>query len=1443
MGTRDDFLAGDGRCRQALGICLGASTIGMVRALRQGDSVKIEWARTIAHEGNPRDRLRSLLAQIEDLSSLAIAVTGRKFRDHLATSTISEPEAVELAVAHVMPPGHPYRIIMSAGGETFMLYNLDDGGRIQAIHTGNKCASGTGEFFLQQLRRMGITLDETAAMELPDTAHKVSGRCSVFCKSDCTHALNKGVPKPQVIAGLTKMMADKLLELLKQLPRSAVMLIGGCSQNRWLVHHLGRAVEDLHIPTEAPWMEALGAALWAMDHETIPCAGVESIFRQGCRSVSFHRPLAAFREMAEFKHQPWQRAASGDATILGLDVGSTTTKGVIMRRSDKAILAAEYLRTNGDPVGASRRVYESLARQVEAPIIIEGLGVTGSGRQIAALHAMTDGVINEIIAHATAAVHFDPEVDTIFEIGGQDAKYTYITNGVPSDYAMNEACSAGTGSFLEEAAKESLGIDVTAIGAMAMQAEAPPNFSDQCAAFIGSDIKRAAHEGVAVQDIVAGLVYSICMNYANRVKGNRPVGKKIFVQGGVCYNEAVPVAMSALTGKSVVVPPDPGLMGAYGVALAVEQRMEQGLLSAGSFDLRVLAERELEYGTAFTCKGGKEKCDRGCTIARIRINGKTYPFGGICNRYDNLIHGRKIDPTGLDLVVKRERRVFRDLASETPEDRRPTVGINRSFLTHTYFPLYNRFFAELGYRVVLPDAIEPEGVDRQGAAFCFPVEQAHGYLSNLVKKNPDFIFLPHLRGIPSQSGNQNSCTCVFVQGEPYYLRAVFPELEGKRLLTPFFDFAHAIEQNAPQFREIAHALGASSRKAQSALDAAIAEQREFQTGLRAMGDEALEALRGDPDTIAVVLFGRPYNSFTSASNKGIPAKLASRGVRVIPLDMLPLDDEQLSPDSNMYWGMGRMILRGAQYIQKHPQLFGTYITNFSCGPDSFLVGFFRDIMGRKPSLTLELDSHTADAGIETRIEAFLDIVRFYQQSRGRRQTAAARNGYTPARFLERKLAPGILTSRREWVSLRDPRVKVLIPTMGRYGTALLAKVFSRVGVKAEALPPATEEVLKIGRGNSSCKECLPLQTTIGSLLHYLEHRPEGEITAYFMATASGPCRFGQYATFSQALIEKRQIRDLAVLRLSAESGYSGLGERFALAAWRAVVIGDLFDEMWATILAAAENREDALRVLNEEHEQIAAVVGKSWGVLARQLGATGRRLSAIRLTRPYGSFPKLSLIGEIYVRNDPISLQRLVERLAERGFVVRTAKISEWIKYLDWLGKRGIESESSLYFWPRHWTKQYFDRRIRKLLAPSGLFYAEDGDVDEVVDAGSRFVSPRLTGEAILTVGAALHEILEPSCGVISIGPFGCMPSRIAESILNQKLTTKEKRRLHGESNGIAASLLEGDRRLPFLAIETDGNAFPQIIEARLEAFCLQATRLHSAMRGESKKIGTAGVC
>ncbi|HET97175.1 MAG TPA: activase, partial [Desulfurivibrio alkaliphilus] len=625
-------------------------------------------------------------------------------------------------------------------------------------------------------------------------------------------------------------------------------------------------------------------------------------------------------------------------------------------------------------------------------------------------------------------------------------------------------------------------------------------------------------------------------------------------------------------------------------------------------------------------------------------------------------------------------------------------------------------------------------------------------------------------------------------------------------------------------------------RVEAALTRAAAEQDALQADLKAMGRHALAELERDPGQTGVVLFGRPYNSWVQEANKGIPAKFASRGIRIIPHDMLPYEDEPLVADMNMYWAMGQMIMKAARFVKRHPQLYGTYITNFSCGPDSFLVTYFRDMMEDKPSLTLELDSHTADAGLETRIEAFLDIVRYYRQLQKNGSSAELSGGtsdYVAAVTETRGNQLGIRRADGSWVALTDPRVKVVLPAMGKFGTALVARAFARKGIRAEALPSADKEALKVGRGNSSCKECLPLQTTIGTMLQYFtKQRPEGEVTAYFMATTEGPCRFGQYQVFAARTIARHRIPDAAVLSLTSTNSYGGLGNSFTLAAWRAIVIGDLLNEIWSTILAGAVEREEGLAILEREYRALERVIDQGWPVISRQIKASAAALGRIRLRAPYVEIPKLSLVGEIYVRHDPISLQRLIERLAEQGFIVRTSQTSEWIKYTDWLVRHRIEGRPDLPWWTRYWVKRYFDAKIRKLMAPSGLFhYEEKVEVEPLIAAGRRFISPHLSGEAILTVGAALHEILHPSCGVISIGPFGCMPTRLAESILNEKFNSGEKRALLAAEGVCDFPVpLARERKFPFLALETDGNIFPQIIEARLEAFALQARRIHEEM-------------
>ncbi|MBT9439437.1 MAG: activase, partial [Desulfobacterales bacterium] len=1041
------------------------------------------------HEGDPKQTLLAALKNFDLKSFDRIAATGRKFCKFVNLSSIPEPEAVELAYEFVKPKSISCPAIVSAGGETFMVYVLNRLGQISNVVTGNKCASGTGEFLLQQLRRMNVSMEEAAQWAATENPHHVSGRCSVFCKSDCTHATNKGIPKSKVTAGLCKMMANKILELLKKVERQNIMITGGTARNRMMIEYLHKEIPGLIVPEEAPYFEAMGAALWALNNKTAPFAGIANLFKKEITSFDTLSPLLNFKDMVEFKTIDMGNIKPGDVCILGLDVGSTTTKAILLRKEDNSMLASIYLRTNGDPIGASRNCYRNILEQIKEKvdpdeISITGLGVCGSGRQIAGLHALTEGVINEIIAHATAAVYFDSKVDTIFEIGGQDAKYTYITNAVPSDYAMNEACSAGTGSFLEESAYETLGIKMDDIADIALKGKNPPNFNDQCAAFISSDIKNAIHEGVEHEDIVAGLVYSICMNYSNRVKGNKPVGEKVFMQGGVCYNKAIPFAMAALVGKPIIVPPEPGLMGAFGVALEIKKRIETGLMAEKDFNLGTLADREVKYGKNFICRGGKEKCDRRCEIAMIELEGKKYPFGGACNRYYNLRQKIKYDVEKLDLVRIRQKLIFEKYGAKLPEEsgkkRRGRIGINRSFMVNTFYPLYSTFFTELGFEPVIPDSISKQGMDQKNTAFCFPAELSHGFFYSLItmENPPDFIFLPHFKAVHVPNGHSSSQVCPFVQGETYYLQVTFREKleelkrKGTKVLSPLINLTKGLENAGEPLIETAKKMGISRKEADKAFKKAMQQQIKCIDEMKDIGKKALAELESEPEKTGVVIFARAYNGFVKEAHMGIPNKLASRGVLVIPFDFLPFDNEKTK--RHMYWGMGQLILKAGKFVKRHPQLFGVYITNFSCGPDSFIVGYFRNYMGRKPSLTLELDSHTADAGLETRIEAFLDIVSAYRQLMANKMIPLKKSSFTQARLIIEDSVAKVVTSSGKKIPLTDPRVTLLIPSMGKIASESFAAVFRGRGIKTIAHPPSDESVLKLGRANTSCKECLPL---------------------------------------------------------------------------------------------------------------------------------------------------------------------------------------------------------------------------------------------------------------------------------------------------------------------------------------------------------------------------------
>ncbi|MFA5339750.1 MAG: acyl-CoA dehydratase activase [Candidatus Omnitrophota bacterium] len=1415
---------------KSCGICVGASNLTSVEIYKEEHRLRVGKVISVPHEGNIFGCLEQALNRLLDDGYRNIAVTGRKVDSSVNLPWISEPEAVEEALKFVNTDKKRYNAVVSMGAELFVAYVLDKHGNISGVRTLNKCASGTGEFFAQQLRRMNLSLGEAEKLVSSDKVYRLSSRCSVFCKSDCTHALNKGQNVSEILAGLCEMMSRKVMELLVDMPKEKVMLIGGVALNPRVISFLKKEIHSIYVPNEAAYFEALGAALWIMEHNAVISGAKLSKDRRRSSRYTALPPLRSALPLVEFK-DAWERTeySDGDVCILGLDVGSTTTKAVIMRERDNAVLDSVYLRTNGNPVEASRNCYKALEKNLNKKIKITGLGVTGSGRQIAALHAMTDGIVNEIIAHARAAVYFDDEVDTIFEIGGQDAKYTHIKNMVACDYAMNEACSAGTGSFLEESCKETLGVELREIERYAMKGENPPNFNDQCAAFISSDIKTASYEGLKKEDIVAGLVYSICMNYSNRVKGNRIVGDKVLMQGGVCYNKAVPVAMASLLGKKIVVPPEPGLMGAFGAALEIKDKMDKGLLKRKDFELSWLIGRDVKYHDSFKCKGGAEKCDRGCSILRIEIGGRIYLFGGSCNRYYNINHSVNVDETKLNLVKMRQDKLFAPPAQgETAPEAAKTVGISRSFLTHTFFPLYCTFFSSLGMRVVVSDAISDYGVQHKRAPFCYPAEIAHGLFHNLLEKDLDYIFLPQVLELKSKkaekSRKEQQSTCVILQSEPYYLKNTFKNFDKNNVLVPVLDFSKGLGGARKAFVEMSGKMGFSKRDAVRAYEAACGRQDDFTKGLKQYGRACLGELKKDPDRIAVVLLGRAYNTFAAEANMAIPDKFSSRGVTVMPFDSLPYEDE--SDDANMYWASGQMILKAARFIKKHAQLYPVFVTNFSCGPDSFIVGNVRDIMDKKPILILEIDSHTADAGINTRIEAFLDIV-----ERSRKLDAAPSDGgeaFTPARCISYKRKLCVVASDGTRYGIDDRRVKLLLPPMGTMGPQGLAAVFKTAGINAIALQPSDGISLKHGRANTTCKECLPLILSTGSLIKYLEHREDGEILVYFMPSTGGNCRFGQYKTFFNDLITKKRIKDLAVYSMDTQNSYLGMGNSFNILLLKGTLIYDAMYDIKNALKVLAKDREAAMGIFDKQWENIVHCLGKKGAGLYEVLEAAAAALKAIPLKYPLSEATTVAIMGEIYVRRDDFCCNPLIERLAQKGIVAKTSPVLEWICYVDYLVKNKlIESNlgisGKIEFFVKTFLQRSYEKKIKGILAGSGLYHNDAIDIEKIMKAGRNFIDEQLTGESIVVVGSALNEIVEYVSGVISVGPFACLPTRIIESILNGSMNLSTKREL---SDRDFPGLKEVEE-LPFLSIEIDGTPFPPLIEAKIEAFCLQTKRLH----------------
>jgi predicted CoA-substrate-specific enzyme activase len=881
--------------------------------------------------------------------------------------------------------------IFEMGGETSKFIRLEAGDTgcagIADYQTNGDCAAGTGSFMDQQASRLLYEIEDVGGIVLDaGKAASIAGRCSVFAKSDMIHAQQKGYEPPEVLRGL----CDAVMRNFKgtiakgKVIEPPVAFIGGVAANEGAVRSLREAfgLDDgqLFIPEYHASIGAIGAALIEADVETAREQAVLGLDVERLPAAEFPttEPLSMdrvllLRDMA----RPYQ--FNGEEVVdvyMGIDIGSVSTNLVVINDAGE-VLKEIYTKTDARPVEVVAKGLADIRDEIGHRINLLGVGTTGSGRELIGELTGADIITDEITAHKTGADFIgrkiDKQCDTIFEIGGQDSKFISLQDGIVVDFAMNEACAAGTGSFLEEQA-EKLGINIVGeFAELALGSDSPVRLGERCTVFMERDVMAYQQRGARRDDLVAGLAFSIATNYLNRLVRERHIGDVIFFQGGTAYNDAVAAAFSQILGKEVIVPPHNGVMGALGMALLARERVQRTgePTSFRGWDLTQVDYTVLD----FVCKA----CSNECDVRQFTIEGEKTYWGDKCS--DRYRKPAKVDkePVIADLIAFREEQLLApyEAARARVPDSAPTVGFARAMYTIDRLPFWSTFFAELGIRPVMsPEsdkAIREAGVALTVAEPCFPIRVAHGHVQWLLNEGVDWVFVPNQVNEETEFEQYNSHACPWGQTLPFVVKHA-PGLEHGRhkVLDPRVRFRDGREGLIRDFAEMMQKLRLTRTQVRNALDAAYKAQDVFRGKLLAAGAEALERLDLAGE-LGVVLVGRPYNMYDKGINMDIPRKLRKfYGVNVLPLDFLPIRGIDIDPVvPNMYWNYGRKILQTASYVRDRENLHLIYMTNFKCGPDSYIKHYVREASG-KPYLTLQFDEHQNDAGAMTRCEAYLD---------------------------------------------------------------------------------------------------------------------------------------------------------------------------------------------------------------------------------------------------------------------------------------------------------------------------------------------------------------------------------------------------------------------------------------------------------------------------------------
>ena len=1375
-----------------LGIDIGSTTVKVSIIEDGGTLLFADYKR---HFANIQETLADLLREGEEkLGALTVepVITGSgglTLSKHLGIPFVQEVVAVATSLKDYAPQTD---VAIELGGEDAKIIYFTGGidQRMNGI-----CAGGTGSFIDQM-----ASLLQTDASGLNEYAknykaiYPIAARCGVFAKTDIQPLINEGATKEDLSASIFQAVVNQTISGLAcgKPIRGNVAFLGGplhfLSELRAaFIRTLNLGTDQIIAPDHSHLFAAIGAAMNSDPKTTASLHDLIERLSHGIKmdfEVKRMEPL--FTDEADYEKFRTRHAShdvkKGDLATyegncyLGIDAGSTTTK-VALVGEDGSLLYRFYSNNNGSPLATAIRAMQEIHDQLPEKAQIAYSCSTGYGEALLKSALMLDEGEVETISHYYAAAAFEPDVDCILDIGGQDMKCIKIKDGTVDSVQLNEACSSGCGSFIETFAK-SLNYSVQDFAREALFAKNPTDLGTRCTVFMNSNVKQAQKEGASVADISAGLAYSVIKNALFKVikiTNASDLGKHVVVQGGTFYNDAVLRSFEKISGCEAVRPDIAGIMGAYGAALIARERYDASKTTTMLPIDKILS---LTYKTTMArCQG----CTNHCVLTINRFDGGRQFVTG--NRCERGLGGNKQKKDIPNLFDYKYHRMFDYEPLTADLAPRGTVGIPRVLNMYENYPFWAVFFRELGYRTVLSPKstrqIYELGIESiPSESECYPAKLAHGHIEWLIRQGLTYIFypcVPYERNETPEAGNHYNCPMVTSYAEniknnvesltdhKVHFRNPFMAFTNEEILTKRLVEEFTRDQSIPE-KEIR----AAAHKAWQEL---IASRQDMEK----KGEEVIAWLK-ETGHHGIVLAGRPYH-VDPEINHGIPELITSYGFAVLTEDSVShlgrVDRPLIVTDQWMYHSR---LYEAASYVKTQPNLDLIQLNSFGCGLDAVTTDQVNDILTRSGKIytLLKIDEVNNLGAARIRVRSLIAAIRVREMRHYHKPIVSS------------------AYSRVYFTKEMKKNYTILCPQMSPIHFDLIEPAVRSCGYNLEVLQNSDRTAVDTGLKYVNNDACYPSLIVVGQIMDaLLSGKYDLDHTAVIMSQTGGGCRASNYIGFIRRALERAGMPQIPVISLNANGMETNPGFKITLPlltkAMQAVVYGDLF----MRVLYATRPYEAKAGSANALHEKWKAICIKSLQKHSLSMAEFNRNIRGIihdfdELPRRDVQKPRVGIVGEILVKFSPLANNHVVELLEAEGAEAVMPDLLDFLLYCFYNsnfkadnlgGKRSTAHLCNMGIS----LLEYFRRTCRRELERSTHFLPP-ARIQDLASMAKHYVSlGNQTGEGWFLTGEMLELIHSGTTNIICTQPFGCLPNHIVG-----KGVIKGLRASHPEANIIA---------------------------------------------------------